>query len=146
MGASPLADELAIRNLVARYADAVGRRDEADWARTWADDGEWHVLGNAARGREECVALWRRLMGGLDFVVQLPASGFVSVAGDRATGRWWVTEHGKLGGGGFLSIGVYDDAYRRVGDDWRFAVRRFHGLYAGPPDMSGEPRPLPSPG
>ena len=35
---TPVADELAIRELVARYADAVARRDDDAWAATWTED------------------------------------------------------------------------------------------------------------
>ena len=33
-------DEVAIHALVARYADAVTRREEKDWGATWAEDGD----------------------------------------------------------------------------------------------------------
>ena len=35
-----VADELALRELVTRYADAVCRRDAAAWGDTWAAEGE----------------------------------------------------------------------------------------------------------
>jgi ketosteroid isomerase-like protein len=38
-------DELAIRALVARYADAVCRRDPDAWAATWAEDCKWDLGG-----------------------------------------------------------------------------------------------------
>ena len=38
-------DDLAIRELVYRYADAVCRRDETAWADTWAQDGLWSLPG-----------------------------------------------------------------------------------------------------
>ncbi len=136
-----IGDELEIRNLVARYADAVTRSDHDEWAGTWAPDGEWHVLGQVARGREGVVERLEELLSMLDFVVQLPASGVVRVEGDRATGRWTITEHGKFAGGdGFLTLGSYDDAYTRIDGRWHFASRRFTLLYLGPPDLSG---PLP---
>lgn len=139
------ADELAIRNLVARYADAVGRRDEKAWAETWTEDGEWHVLGQPAQGRDKVVALWNQLMGGLPFVVQLPSGGIIEIDGDHGRGRWYITEHGRMADGtGMMNIGHYRDDYRRVDGAWYFARRRFDALYMGPPDLSAEPRPLPA--
>lgn len=144
MSEAPIADQLAIRELVARYADAVTRRHERDWAATWAEDGEWHVFGNPTKGREAIVILWNELMGGLPFVVQLPGAGTISIDGSNATGRWYITEHGQTAeGGGLLTIGVYHDRYRRLDGGWRFARRRFDILYSGPPDLSGMTLPFP---
>ena len=49
-----VASELEIRGLVARYADAVSRRDEDAFGATFATDGEWQLLGNkqTAIGRD----------------------------------------------------------------------------------------------
>ena len=38
-----MSDKEEIRNLVEKYADAVCRRDEADWASTWAEDAVWDL-------------------------------------------------------------------------------------------------------
>jgi uncharacterized protein (TIGR02246 family) len=142
--ADKVADELAIRELVARYADAVVRRDEDAWAATWTKDGEWHVLGEPARGREAVVELWNKLMAGLPFVVQLAHGGMIQLDGDRATGRWYITEHGKTPDGtGMFTLGVYHDDYERSAEGWRFARRRFDFLYAGPPDLSAPARGFP---
>ena len=131
-------DELAIRNLVARYADSITRGDHADWASTWAPDGEWHVLGQVASGREAALKRLEELLSALAFVVQIPASGVIELAGDTGTGRWTLTEHGKFAGGDpFFSIGTYDDAYARIEGRWHFRSRRFTTLYMGPPDLSG---------
>ena len=53
-----VSDELAIRNLVARYSDGVNRRDGAIWSDTWAADSEWLLMGNPTRGREAILALY----------------------------------------------------------------------------------------
>lgn len=139
-----IGDELAIRDLVARYADAVVRRDAEAWAATWAEDGEWHIFGQPTRGRDEVVALWKTLMGTLSFVLQVPSSGIVRIEGTRGTGRWHITEYGKGNdGAGTLTLGTYQDEYCRIGDLWRFRLRRFDALYMGPPDLSSQALHLP---
>ena len=40
-----VADDLAIRDLVYRYSDAVCRRDQVAWSATWAEDGVWQLPG-----------------------------------------------------------------------------------------------------
>ena len=139
-----IAAELAIRNLVARYSDAVARRNEADWGATWAPDGEWHIMGKARRGREDVVKFWLQLMETVPFVVQVPSFGTVSIDGDRATGRFYVTEYGKtVDERQTLTLGVYHDQYKTVDGEWMFARRRFDVLYMGPPDLTGMIIPFP---
>ncbi|MCP3986513.1 MAG: nuclear transport factor 2 family protein [bacterium] len=137
-------DELAIRNLVARYADAVTRDDGDCWTATWTENGSWHILGQMAQGRSELNTLRRNMMSGFESVVQLPSTGQVSVEAETGHGRWTITEHARLAGGGALStLGIYDDRYLCEGGVWYFAERRFHALYIGPADLSGSFQPYP---
>ena len=116
-----VADELALRELVARYADAVCRRDAAAWGATWAADGEWQIMGQTVQGRDEIVALWERLMGGIPQVIQIPHEGLIEIEGDRASLRWYVTEQGKLADGSALVMsGVYLDECVKEDEVWLF--------------------------
>lgn len=133
-----VADELEIRALVSRYADAVSRSDETAWRATWASDGVWELMGMKLEGAEGIVDFWRRAMGTFEFVCQLVQGGFVDLEGDEARGRFAMTELGKTkGGDGTLLVALYEDRYRRTQDGWRFAHRQLHPLYQGPPDLSG---------
>jgi ketosteroid isomerase-like protein len=134
----PVRDELEIRNLVARYSDAVARRDEKAWGDTWALDGEWKLGPNQATGRDDIVKLWTGMMKIFRFVTQFPASGMIEVSGDVATGRWRVLELGwPVQGDAASTIGVYEDRYRRTEEGWRFASRDFSIVYMGAPDLTG---------
>ena len=147
MSDSRVADELAIRSLVARYAEAVSSHNREQWAATWSEDGQWNVMGMASKGRDDTVALWDKLMGSLEFVVQLANSGWVEFPDgeeDRAIGRWQITEHGKFAGGAAMfTIGFYKDECVRVDGEWRFETRSFHPLYTGPPDLSAQAHAFP---
>ena len=134
-----LPDELAIRNLVARYSDAVGRRDEQAWAATWTDDGVWNVGFVKASGRSDVVKTWSTLMEHFRFVTQMPQSGAIQLEGDEADGTWHVMELGWPGQGDpTCTFGIYEDRYRRTGDGWCFAQRNFHVLYMGAADLKGQ--------
>ncbi len=137
------ADELAIRNLLARYADAVCRRDADAWIDTWAPDCTWDLGGGrVTRGHEETLALWQASIAKYPWVAQLPASGTVEQVGDDVHGRWYVLELNHVGdGSGVLHLGHYLDTYVRVDGGWRFGTRRFHLIYRGSMD-AGTVNPL----
>ena len=141
-------DELAIRHLVAVYADAVNRRDEPLWASTWADHGIWDLMGNEITGKNAVVDMWNNAMNGFEFVVQLVYQGTLEIDGASATGRWYLSEHLRPRGSksGRFNIGTYADQYQRVDDKWLFARRTYNILYndEGKGDMSGMVIPLPA--
>jgi len=141
MSDSEREDERAIRNLVARYCHAIAEGDAAAWAATWAEDGEWLVLGASVRGRDAILAHYRKLVARVRWVVQVAHDGLVDVEGDTAVGRWLILEFLQWSDGrGGQNVGRYRDAYVRGRDgEWRFARRQFHATYLGPADLSGKP-------
>jgi ketosteroid isomerase-like protein len=133
-----IGDELAIRNLVARYAEAVNQGDAEAWVSTWARDGCWTLGGERSEGHENLLHTWRNLMGLFERVIQLPQSGVIEVSGDCGEGRWSMIELGRSqGGDSSWTLGTYYDDYRREEAAWRFVSRRFEFIYAGAPDLSG---------
>jgi uncharacterized protein (TIGR02246 family) len=138
-----LADELAIRALVARYCHGIAERDDEVWADTWAADAQWKVLGQDLHGRDAILAFYRKVVAGARWVVQVATDGLIELAGDEATGRWQITETIQMKDGrALVNVGRYSDRYRRDRDGrWRFARREFRFSYAGPPDYSAESRP-----
>ena len=79
-------DELELRNLMARYVDAVNRYDPEAWIATWAEDGSWNLLGNPVQGRDNILALWEQMMATFEFALLLPSSCLFEVDGDSAKG------------------------------------------------------------
>ena len=143
MSDTQLRDERAIRTLVARYCHAIAERDDEAWAATWAEDGEWLVLGASVHGRGAILAHYRKLVVPVRWVVQVAHDGIVEVEGDTASGRWLILEWLQWDDGrGGQNVGRYRDRYVRGHDrEWRFARRRFHPTYLGPADLSGAPPP-----
>ena len=76
----PIADELEIRSLVHRYADAASRRDPTAVASTFTNDGEWHApeLGRH-KGRDAMIAFFTSMLDGWNVFLQGLQSGVVTL-------------------------------------------------------------------
>ena len=131
-----------VRDLVARYCDAVTRFDIDAWAACWDAAAVWVVPGTGElRGRPEIVEWFTRTRATYDLCIQELLSGRVDVDvdGSTARARWYVRElqHSLDGSGGEL-VGVYDDAMACGFDDrWCFTRRGFHLLYRGRRELPG---------
>jgi ketosteroid isomerase-like protein len=138
-----LEDELALRNLMGRYADAVNRRDADAWVATWATDGVWNLLGNPVSGRDNILALWQQMMASFEFALMLPSSCLFDVSGDAASGHWYLHEYTRdLQGNASTVLSRYLDTYVRKGGQWLFQSRHYSFIYNGPADLSGTYTPL----
>jgi ketosteroid isomerase-like protein len=139
-----LEDELALRNLMGRYADAVNRRDADAWVATWATDGVWNLLGNPVSGRDNILALWQQMMASFEFALMLPSSCLFDVSGDTASGHWYLHEYTRdLQGNASTVLSRYLDTYVRQGGQWLFQSRHYSFIYNGPADLSGSYTALP---
>lgn len=126
-----IADQLAIRDLLADFGDAVNRMVATDAGALFTSDGEWVVSGwGEHRGRDEIVAFLAGLLDRWDVFLHLVHSGRVDLDGDRATGRWYISEFGRLKDGTEVKFaGVYRDDYVRGDSGWRFARRRYDSMF-----------------
>lgn len=142
-----LTDELEIRDLIARFTDAVNRGAPADLAALFTEDGEWHVPGMpVATGRDAIEALLGTLIGSFDRLVQLLHSGHVDLDGDRAVATWYLTEltASTSAEKAFHFVGVYADQVVRTAEGWRFAQRSFEFLYRAKGDTDARRYPHPA--
>lgn len=123
-----VADELAIRRLVSQYTDGVNQRDAHAWAEVWSgDDARWDLAGHIHRGRDEIVARWTEALASYRTVFQLTTDGIVTLDGDHATGRWYVTERNVRRDDSVAQLwGYYDDRYVRTAAGWRLHTRVLH--------------------
>ena len=132
------AAEAGIRQLQARYADAVWRWDFDAFGNCFAEDAEWRVAGFAVHGRAACVDLLKGLQVNFDRVLFLMQCPMLEVGNGTAIGRTYCTEQNvyKDRRPGF-SIGIYYDRFVQQGDVWRYSYHHFQACYLGPPDMTG---------
>jgi SnoaL-like domain len=130
--------ESAVRQLHARYIDAVWRQDAVSYGDCWQADGEWKILGLHLHGRAEIVRTFENLMQPLERVIQFFHPPILHFGDGEVSGRTYVTEHNRFRDGRTGStIGIYYERYVDDGDRWRFASRHFNLYYIGPPDISG---------
>jgi uncharacterized protein (TIGR02246 family) len=125
------ATDIALRQLISRYCDAVVRRDSTQFGALWATDGVWQ-LGKPIEGREAVVAAFEKLMKGYAWLVQSAPNAVFEVdeATGVGTGRVTITEqyeHTKNGPGSL--VGVYHDRYVRRSGAWQFSERRIEVIH-----------------
>ena len=128
-----------VRSLVFRYADAVNRRDEAQWAACWDDDAEWSLATGRVRGKTSIVDTWRTAMARHRLVVQFVGHGDAWQTPEGWVGRWHFQEYGhhEERGDGLL-LAWYADAYGRDASGALVLTRRvLTPAYHGPLDLSG---------
>ncbi len=143
MDLADAADHVALGALQAAYGDAVTRRDWAAVVALFEPDatvtldlgrGEPRVLGPV-----ELVAFVEQAIDRFDLVLFTILNRLVlSVDGDDATGRVWLAEvRQDAEGVPSTAYGRYDDVYRRRGDVWRIAARRYRSIARTAPPGSG---------
>lgn len=131
--------ECGIRQLHARFIDAVWRKDADAFADCFADDGEWKIATLHFRSREEINGAFGKLLGACALVRIIPGVPLLEVGDGTATGRIDVTELAKMSdGSSAMTMGVYYDRYVEQEERWRFRWRHFGLHYRGPLDLSAE--------
>ncbi len=146
----PVAIDLVVRNLTARYCDAVARNDGELFASLWATDADWVVPGaRKTSGRERIARVFAKLRGDYVLCTQELMSGYVvprpSLGGSApsAEARWQIREYQwKADAPVSCVLGIYSDHLVIEDGAWRFARRQFDILYRGPVDLTGALTPV----
>ena len=146
-----LAIDAEIRDLAARFSDAVNRRDLDAFGDLFADDGIWEIgepFPSRAAGRQNVATMLRNLWAPWDFFFQMTHTGVIDVAPDRqtATARWEIQEIARTpdGSQSYDNVAMYYDRLLRTHDgSWRFAERRYHYIWLSSADLVGRSIPRP---
>jgi ketosteroid isomerase-like protein len=130
--------ESAIRQLHARYVDAVWRKDYAAFGDCFAVDAEWRIAGMVLRGRPQIMATLERLMGNFNRILMTFRTPILEVGNGTASGRTYVSEQsGFKDGRPGTTMGIYYERFIEQDDRWRFTWRLFQLHYMGPADLTG---------
>ena len=137
-----LEDKDAIRELTARYCFAVARNDLEGIVALFCEDGEFVMNDRAFHGRE---GIRSGYGAGMPDPSPKPfiQNHLIELDGDRARGLCAVEIRAVQGGEAYTAAGHYEDEYRRVDGEWKFARRRFE-VYHWVPLRQGWATPTPS--
>jgi uncharacterized protein (TIGR02246 family) len=130
--------DCGIRQLHARFVDAVWRQDDSAFADCFARDGEWKIAGLHFQGRDQIAEACRNLLGRCSHIHLLVGLPILEVGEGTAIGRLNMTEFSRMHDGSTaMTIGLYHDHYVDQDGRWRFAKRHWVMKYRGPPDLTG---------
>ena len=136
--------DFGIRQLHARFTDAVWRKDAEAFGSCFTRDGEWKLAGMHFHGREDISQNFAKLLGVCERVHLIVGLPVLDIDGHTAVGRVNFTEMAKMpDGSSALTIGIYYDRYALEDGKWRFSWRHFSLQYRGPSDFSADLVPSP---
>lgn len=139
-----IAADFGIRQLHARFADAVWRQDGKDFAACWAQEGWWKIAGMHLNGRAEIEKASGQLLGRCTRIHLVSGQPILAPDGDGVIGRMGMTEFAWMPDGTqFITMGQYHDRYVEEDGQWRFAERFWSFKYRGPMDLSAPLIPTP---
>ena len=134
-----LAAEAGIRQLHARYGDAVWRKDYAAFADCFTEDAEWRIAGKVNRGRAEIVGFLEQAMSNFHRVIMTFRTPIIALGEGAADVRTYVTEqNGFKSGRPGSTIGTYYERLVEQGGVWRRAWALYQLHYMGPADLTGD--------
>jgi ketosteroid isomerase-like protein len=133
-----------VRQLHARFVDAVWRQDADGFSGCFARDAVWKIAGMEMTGRAEIADGCRRLLGRCEHIRLIVGQPILSVGEDGVlTSRVYVTEMTRLDTATQVIVfGAYFDHYVEEDGGWRFARRHWSFHYRGPFAI-GEYNPYP---
>jgi uncharacterized protein (TIGR02246 family) len=130
--------EAGIRQLHARYTDAVWRKDFDSFAGCFAEDGEWRISGRLFSGRENIRDGISVILDKFIRVLITFRTPIVDINGGTVTARTYIDERCAWKNGNTnISIGRYYEHFVEENGVWLFKWRLFELHYRGDPDMSG---------
>lgn len=133
-----IAADFGIRQLHARFADAVWRQDADLFAACWSSDGLWKIAGMEVRGRAALTDACRMMLGRCSHIHLITGLPILEADGDTVLGRLAMTEFARMQDGSTaMTIGWYHDRYVEEDGLWRFAKRHWSFKYRGAPDLTG---------
>jgi uncharacterized protein (TIGR02246 family) len=129
--------ESGIRQLYARYADAVWRKDKAAFVECFTEDAVWKIAGQTLTGRDAIGGFFEQSTMPSHKVMFWAGNPVLEIGEGTASGRVQVTELIKRSDGNSArTLAIYYERYVESGGAWRLSWHHFNMYYFGPPDLS----------
>jgi ketosteroid isomerase-like protein len=126
--ADPIADRLAIADVIVRYATSVDRRDMARYATCFTDDVVVTGFGDKEhRGLPDYMEYVTNALKRFGCTQHLVGNHEISINGDKARMRTYVQATHELTNDAeslLILWGIYDDDLVRTADGWK--INRHH--------------------
>lgn len=132
-----VAADVAVRQLYARYADAVWRKDTAAFLACFTGDATWKISGQVAQGRKAIGSFFDKSLALSERVMFWAGPPAIDIADGVVTARLQVTEMIRRKDGAYRTLGLYYDRFASENGALRIAWHHFDMAYFGPPDLSG---------
>jgi uncharacterized protein (TIGR02246 family) len=133
-----VAAECAIRQLQARYADALWRKDPGSFAALFAEDAEWKLGGMHLTGRETIRQTFAKYMVHTGRTLMTFRTPIVGIVDGAVQSRTYVHEQNRFADGRTAdTIGIYYERFVQAEGRWLFRFRHWNLYYIGPPDFTG---------
>jgi ketosteroid isomerase-like protein len=135
-----IADRVEIEALRGEFTDAVMMRDYDRVASLFTPDGALRMpnIPVELAGQDDIRAWGERVPDLVDFLVQNTHPGTISLDGDTASGRAYMSELGRARDGrSMLNYAIYHDRYQRTPDGWKFTERVYEVRYEDTTPLAG---------
>jgi ketosteroid isomerase-like protein len=119
----------AIRDLSARYCDCIWRNDLDGLVSLFTEDGTFVVEGleveAISRGGAQLRKVYEKAIAEMNPRLFIHSHVVDLLGGNRARGRCYAEVFSAKFGMQRVGLGYYEDEYAKVGDNWKFASRRY---------------------
>ena len=135
-----IADRVEIEALRGECVDAVMMHDYDRLAALFTQDAVVRMphINVEIVGRAGIRAAVERLQDLWEFFVQTTHAGTITVDGDSANGRAYISEFGRLrDGSSELNYAIYHERFRRTPDGWKFTERVYEIRYRDQTPLPG---------
>jgi ketosteroid isomerase-like protein len=135
-----VADRVEIEALRGEFTDAVMMHDHDRVASLFTEDGVWRMPhGNIELAGRDAIREFRaKVPDFLEFLVQNTHPGSITVNGDTASGRAYISELIRTRDGqSMLNYAIYHDRYQRTPDGWKFRERVYETRYEDTTPLTG---------
>jgi ketosteroid isomerase-like protein len=137
-----VADRVEIEALRGEFSDAAMMGDYDRFASLFTDDAVYRIpdAGILQTGKDQIRAGTERLADAWEYFVQTTHPGAITLDGDTASGRAYISEIGRLHDGtSIYNYALFHDQYRRTPDGWKFSERVFEVRYFDTTPLPGSP-------